>query len=248
MTTSDHRLVVCDIRIKWYKLSKPKPQNTKPKFAVTKISKNKLVQIQYQSKIDELITNNINGKTTPQEKWDTIKNIIKNAALETAGLQEKPKHTNRTPDITINNLSQQQKQLRLKIQSCKTEEKISKLRKDRNKILHKISSKVQEHRSKELDEQVASIDHTNDASKMFKAAKLIHRKPYENIKIHNSEGKFVTEPNEIIKLTTEFFRNKFVDRDAQHIHPYKGKPRPLNNPITQLEIHKCFKSSTTTEQ
>ena len=96
MTTSDHRLIVCDIKIEWYKHSKPKPQNTKPKFAVTKISKTKLVQIQYQNKIDELITNNIKCKTTPQKKWDTITNIIKNAALETAGLQKKPKHTNRS--------------------------------------------------------------------------------------------------------------------------------------------------------
>ena len=76
---------------------------------------------------------------------------------------------------------------------------------------------------------------------MFKAPTLIHCKPYENIKIHNSEGKVVTEPNEIIKLTTEFFRKKFVGRDAQHIHPYKCEPRPLNNPITPPEIHKCFK-------
>ena len=144
-------------------------------------------------------------------------------------------------DIEINNLSQQQKQLRLKIQSCKTEEKITALRKNRKQILHKISSKLQELRNKELDEQVASIDHTNDAAKMVKAAKLIQCKPYENIKIHNSEGKFVTEPNEIIKLTTEFFRNKFLDRNAQHIHPYKGEQRLLSNPITPLEIHKCFK-------
>ena len=41
MTTSDHHLVVCDIKIEWYKLSKPKPQNTKPNFALTKISNNK---------------------------------------------------------------------------------------------------------------------------------------------------------------------------------------------------------------
>ena len=233
MTTSDHRLVVCDIKIEWYKLSKPKPQNTKHKFAITTVSNNKLVQIQYQSKIDELITNNINSKTTPQEKWDTITNIIKNAALETAGLQEKPKHPNRTLDKEINNLSQQQKQLRFKIKCCKTEEKITALRKDRNKILHKISSKVQERRNKEIDEQVASIDHTNDAANMFKAAKLIHRKPYENIKFHNSDGKFVTEPNEVIKLTTEFCRKKFVGRDAQHIHPYKGEPRHLTTQSQQ---------------
>ena len=179
-------------------------QNTKPKFAVTKISNNQLVQIQYQSKIDEFITNNIKGKTTPQ-KWDRITNFIKNTALETAGVQEKPRYPNGTPDIEINNLSQQQKQLRLKIQSYKTEEKITTLRKDINKILHKISSKVQELRNEELDEQVASIDHTSDAAKMFKTAKLIHRKPFESIKINNNEDKLVTESIEIIKLTIEFF-------------------------------------------
>ena len=45
--TSYHRLVVFNIKIEWYKLSKPKPQNTKPNFAVKEISNNKLVQIQF---------------------------------------------------------------------------------------------------------------------------------------------------------------------------------------------------------
>ena len=47
MTTSNHRLVVFNIKIEWYKLSKPRPQNTKPNFAVKEISNNKLVQIQF---------------------------------------------------------------------------------------------------------------------------------------------------------------------------------------------------------
>ena len=101
--------------------------------------------------------------------------------------------------------------------------------------------KVQALRNKELDEQVSDIDNTNVAAKMFKATKMINRKPPESIKVHNSEGKFAMEPNEILKITGDFFKDKFVDQNAPEIKAYVGDPRPLNVPIESHEVRKSLK-------
>ena len=50
-----------------------------------------------------------------------------------------------------------------------------------------------------------------------------------------------TDPNKILELTTEFFKEKFNKPEAQGIDPYKGEKRPLNKPITKDEVKKSFK-------
>ena len=229
-----------NLKIEWSKVWKKRPTCNKPKYAVNKISNSKEVKEKYQQTLNQNLTSNISGEPTLQEKWNAVTKSIKDAAEATAGLQEKIKHQNRTPDAEISALSTKQKHLRIQIENCTDEKKITELRKTRNRILHQISSKVQDLRNKELDEKVSIINNTNDAARMFKATKMLHRKPIENTKVHTSEGKFVTEPNDVLTITTDFFENKFVDEDAIEIETFEGEARPLNKPIQIDEVKKSL--------
>ena len=55
------------------------------------------------------------------------------------------------------------------------------------------------------------------------------------------DGKLVTTPNEILRLTTEYFKDKFQKKDVEKIQPFTGKPRALTKQITSEEIYKNFK-------
>ena len=55
---------------------------------------------------------------------------------------------------------------------------------------------------------------------MFKAVKALNAKQYQNPNVHDEEGKIVTSPNEILKITTEFYRKD----DVEDITPFQGSP------------------------
>ena len=73
---------------------------------------------------------------------------------------------------------------------------------------------------------------------MFSAVKALNREKFENPKVEDSEGKLITNPNEILKTITNHFENKFKDINTPEIPPFIGKPKLLNHPITQAEIRK----------
>lgn len=49
------------------------------------------------------------------------------------------------------------------------------------------------------------------------------------------------DPNEILELTTEFFKAKFNKEDDKTIEPFKGEAKPLNCPISPEEVRQSFK-------
>ena len=76
---------------------------------------------------------------------------------------------------------------------------------------------------------------------MFKAVGKIFKQQYENPKVEDEDGKLATDPNKILELTTEFFKEKFYKEEEKEIEPYRGEARPLEKPITKEEVEKSFK-------
>ena len=68
---------------------------------------------------------------------------------------------------------------------------------------------MQEFREKEIDMKIEDIENSSDTSKMFKAVGTLHHQRYENPKVEEDEGRLATSPNDILKLTTDFFKAKF---------------------------------------
>ena len=71
---------------------------------------------------------------------------------------------------------------------------------------------------------------------MFKAVKVLNRKKFENPKVEDTEGKFVTNPNDIHQLITGHFKSKFRNEELTDIEPFSGQPRALSSPITNFEV------------
>ena len=99
---------------------------------------------------------------------------------------------------------------------------------------------MQEIREKEIDMKIEDIANSPDTSKMFKAIGTLYRQRYENPKVEDEEGRLATSPNDVLKLTTDFFKAKFQKEDAEVIQPIEGETRSLVKEITTEEIHKSF--------
>ena len=104
-----------------------------------------------------------------------------------------------------------------------------------------IKKKVQEVRNEEIDKKVEEIEGNAEGSKMYKAVGMLFRERYQNPQVEDEDGKLATDPNKILKLTTDYFGEKFYKPETKNIEPYTGEARPLNNPITKEEVKRSFK-------
>ena len=117
----------------------------------------------------------------------------------------------RDPHTKKINLSQRQKELRIKINTTNEDNKKIELEKERNETLHQIRKKVTQLRNEELNKQEEAISSAQTDDVMFSAVKALNRGKFENPKVEDSEGKLITNPNEILKTVANHFENKFKD-------------------------------------
>ena len=86
-------------------------------------------------------------------------------------------------------------------------------------------------REKEIDEIANDIENARDDARMFKAAKRIERKPFENPVVHDKEGKNVTEPQQIYSIVKDHFQKQFFREDQA------GVERPSCRSIWKMFGH-----------
>ena len=238
---SDHRLLKTKMTTEWWKMKRGK-QEKKIRIDTNRISGEQEIREEYKTNLQTRMENEpFNSMITPQENWENIMKAATETAMETAGEEKPQKQANRTYNEDIEKMTKEQKKLRLEIKSCQDNEKKKKLKEKRNKIQHKISKKALEIRNEEIDKQVEEIENAAEGAKMFKAVGKIFRQQYENPKVEDEEGKLATDPNKILELTTEFFKDKFYKEEEPEIEPYRGGARPLDKPITKEEVEKSFK-------
>ena len=117
-------------------------------------------------------------RDTNQKHWTTITKIcIDNSE------KLKPKlHKNKPSDTIIEELSNQQKQIKLRIEHTIGREEIKKLKKERNSILRKIHTIIKKKEEEKLLSKIKDIEQSkNDSRRMFKAIQLIHKTSGGNI-------------------------------------------------------------------
>ncbi|GFS06221.1 LINE-1 retrotransposable element ORF2 protein [Elysia marginata] len=101
---------------------------------------------------------------------------------------------------------------------------------------HKIKEKTKQLKNEHLDELASNIDKTSSDGGMFQAVKALNRKRFENPKVHDNDGKQVSNPSQIQLIIANHFKSKFRDDNIHDIEPYLGQPRKLKSPITEKEV------------
>ncbi|GFS17897.1 LINE-1 reverse transcriptase homolog [Elysia marginata] len=103
-------------------------------------------------------------------------------------------------------------------------------------MLLKIKEKTKQLKGEHLDELASNIDKTSSDGGMFQAVKALNRKRFENPKVHDNDGKQVSNPSQIQLIIANHFKSKFRDDNIHDVEPYFGQPRKLKSPITEKEV------------
>ena len=237
--SSDHRLVVCKMEIDLYKLYKPRKAKTNRSFNYSILSTNDQVRQEYKTKVQQKLREHC----IDTANWNQIRTSITSAAEEVLGFikQEKPRN-NRQLDREIENLSKEQKELRIKIENCKNTEKRVVMKTRRNNIVHQIKRKLIISKEKYLDNKVEEINKLKDSAKTFKAINMLTRKKFENPFVEDEKGRNVTNPTEIYRIMKNHFQQHFFDETIYKLKAFTGNPEKLDQPITKEEVEKSIKN------
>ena len=253
LLTSDHKLVKASFKLEKHKMCR-KEQHSKrtPKPNIAAIVNKEESQRRYQNTLDTKLSsitsdrknNTDNSKARADSVPDRLKcvqTIIKQSIEESVGCVATARQ-NKHNDEELSQLSKRQKDIRVKIQNTKDNNKRDRLKIERYRILHTIRKRHIKLKNEEIEKKIEDINSAKCDHAMFKATRLLYQKQFENPKVEDQEGKLASNPNDILDIVSSHFKSKFEDEKVEEITPFEGEPKPLKSPITPEEVRKKFNS------
>ena len=253
LLTSDHKLVKASFNLEKHKLCrKEQHSNRTPKPNIAAIVNKEESQRRYQNTLDTKLSsitsdrknNTDNSKARADSvpyRLKCVQTIIKQSIEESVGCVATASQ-NKHNDEELSQLSKRQKDIRVKIQNTKDNNKRDRLKIERNRILHTIRKRQIKLKNKEIEKKIEGINSAKCDHAMFKATRLLYQKQFENPTVEDQEGKLASNPNDILDIVSSHFKSKFEDEKVEEITPFEGEPKPLKNPITPEEVRKSFNS------
>lgn len=232
---SDHRIVVTTSTIAPAYKRFLKNLNKPEKYDVCKLKNDANQRVRYQtelnSKVESWPTN-----ISPFEQWVRLRQDIKTVAKETIGTIA-TEAKKRCP--ILEKLSEEQKELRIKIANTQCDTQQKSLKTARNKILDQIHNRVHQINEDEIESRSAEIESLKDSAQMFQAVReLIRGKPKALI-VKNSSNETIADPKEAAETIAKHFSNLFFDPQIEEVT--ESEKKPLNKPITTTEVAQALK-------
>ena len=230
----DHRLVICKLQVENYNIFRNANETHSKSYITFQLIKSEETKNAYQQQLRE------NLCKMECTSWENIRASITDAATKTIRFAKNNKN-HRTHNHVVERLSNQQKELRLRISSTVNDEKVRELKTQRNRILHDIANVLNEDKNRKLDNLASEIDKChNDNTKMYQEIKFINRKPLQNLIVHNKSGRNVKEPNAVYNIIRDHFKAHFNDLNEPKLETFIGNPRPTDTPISKDEVGKSI--------
>ncbi|MEE8289617.1 MAG: reverse transcriptase domain-containing protein [Nitrosomonadaceae bacterium] len=234
---SDHRLVVARFQTNLYKIynNKTTYTQTTKRYNTDKLTNKTDIRDNYK----ETLTKSNNQEPQSEERWKRLKCIITTTANDNLGFQEPRRRDNKIHDDEVEELSQQSKNLRVKLQNTSDPAKTKHLKSLRNKKSHEIRSKIKQKHEERLKQVINEIESADNNTKMFTAVKNLHRRSEKTLSVHDNEGKSVTSPNAVCEIITEHFSNHFHKHDTPPIDFYTIVHSKMTHPISTEEVRQA---------
>ena len=193
---SDPKIVICKINFKkmypnWKEMTKRNNSKKEINYEMLK-EKETEFKIQIESKINN--TENIT--------WDSLKNIMKQSAIETVGMRKKIKKR-----YEFNNeihLSTMQKEIIIKINTPNNTINKAKWKIERNKILLEIGKICKKVYKKCLEKQLQLMEKSRNDKQTFQAMKFIYRKFPDKLFLNDQENKQILNETEVEMKVKQF--------------------------------------------
>ncbi len=231
--TSDHRLLIAKVLMeKVHRYCQP--GGTTATFDVAPLARDEAVRHQYQEEVTKLLG------TKPIPTWVDVTEAIQTAAAKTLK-QKVPQNQQRrllSSYPEIEQISQQQKALRLKMQAC-SPEKRAELRQKRLKLLHQLPRLIRTRMEEELMEKAKEVEQLrSDSARMFAATKALRMKKKEKLAVCNKKGEQLVQPKAQLPILREHFLHMLHDPSMPVME--RMEKRPLQKPIELSEVQKAL--------
>ena len=222
--TSDHKPVIMKLKSHHATTEEIKPRRKKLNLEDLQI---KEVKEKYQEKI------NTSLQSLPAEqrnKWEVIGSVVKDAAEEIVGFQNKEKEY-KNPKII--EASEKQKKIACEINSCTDAAKRLQLKKERNRLLTQLHTELKNEENERLKRRLQPLltngdasDMNGDSRNMFNVVKELKRsKPKRKLVMKKDNGMLTTDEAEQAEIIAEHFKTIFYKGAEQYrtITPQKMK-------------------------
>ena len=232
-TTSDHRIVVVKLQVNWSQMyAKQMKCVNEKRINTQQLIHDENSRTKYQQnleiKIKKLIEDNENN-------YNNIRKTMKDTAIEQVGFVNKSKnHT--VIDKELEMMSNEQKELRVKIAYSNDPSKYEVLKKSRNKALKQIHRRVKMLKDCEINQILKEMNGTKNDAQMYKAVKKLNMKQLENPFVFNKNNQIITNPQEIYDIVETHFKSHFQKENIPKLKPHVDVPKPLQKRITANEI------------
>ena len=204
-------------------------------FDTALLNSNKEVQERYKEKVAQKLEH------VEEKNWSQIKSAMVESAKEVIGYRD---NSNGKKKISkeVEELSMQQKELRLAINNSTNVSYIKQKKNERNKIMKSIKKKIKEEKEREIDKLAHEIEHSNQSVAMFQAVKKIRNtRDIGNIVVHDKKGEIVISKKKQYEEIKNHFHMQFNNPSHIPIEKYDGEARPLNKPISIVEVKQALK-------
>ena len=237
MTYTDHRLVRAKMNVPRLHI---KRESKKEKVNIEKLA-DPITSAKYAVNVElKLMDAEDNQRTehmSAQEQWNTIVEASHKSAKEVLGKRKRGQTENQTVRI----LSDQQKNIHLKINAIKEESERKELKKERNKIMKEIQSELGREKQMKIEMEIREIEEAkDDSNRMFRAVKNLQRMKTKTPLTIDSDGGVTTDPEKQTTIISEFFKSMFTDQNAKEIEHIP--PAEMRLPFTEKEIKSAVKS------
>ena len=88
-------------------------------------------------------------------------------------------------------------------------------------------------REKEIEEAIKGMEKLQEESRMFKAAKMLNRKRFKNLFVHDKIENYVSNPEEVYKIIKDHFKRHFYEESIESLPRLLGSNKTSVNQLQQ---------------
>ena len=174
----------------------------------------------------------------PRRVYKRLVKAFHEAASRTLPRQPKEAKISHTHvnDPILKKLSNRQKKLRCRIESCRSSNHVENLRKIRYGVTRSIRERLKLLRVNHINSVCAELERNKGNKKAFEAMRMLQRITHKPLMLTDSDGHHLHTAQEMDPIFTAYYTQFFNQDDHEVVSPWEGDlATPLADPIRQEE-------------
>ena len=235
--TTDHKLVRARLNLKNVVLLHKRREPKFVRYDVNNLLANRDVKEAYQATLgNEMVKLDKSGD--PNQQLIKLFDSIKRSAEAEIGVKKPQQKQHYSQDNKLLTLIEKKTKLRAELHADNRARDRTAQRTLINKTEKEIKNRVKEIEVARANSLCDSITNTDSSRQMFEAVRELTntKKNSASVHVHNKEGMNICSDQLKAEAIKSYFEEQFTDSKDGPLPAFEGPPKPLDTPITALEV------------